>query len=49
MEENAYQRKRLETFFDEELIAWSKEIMQQYNTKGTTKDISKVLPLIKSL
>ena len=31
MEENAYQRKRLETFFDEELIAWSKEIMQQYN------------------
>lgn len=31
VEESAYQRKRLETFFDEELIAWSKEIMQQYN------------------
>ena len=31
MEENAYQRKRLETFFDEELITWTKEIMQQYN------------------
>lgn len=24
-------RKRLEDFFDEELISWSKEIMQQYN------------------
>ena len=31
MEENTYQRKRLETFFDNELINWSKEIMQQYN------------------
>ena len=31
VEESAYQRKRLEAFFDEELIAWSKEIMLQYN------------------
>ena len=31
IEESAYQRKRLEAFFDEELITWSKEIIQQYN------------------
>ena len=31
IDENAYQRERLETFFDEELVAWTKEIMQQYN------------------
>lgn len=30
VEENAYQRKRIEAFFDEEMINWSKEIMQQY-------------------
>ena len=31
IEESAYQRKRLEAFFDEELITWSKEIIKQYN------------------
>lgn len=30
VDESAYQRKRLEAFFDEELMTWSKEIMQQY-------------------
>ncbi|MBQ1257453.1 MAG: GTP pyrophosphokinase family protein [Clostridia bacterium] len=29
-EEGMLQRKRLEAFFDEELITWSKEIMQEY-------------------
>ena len=31
MEDSTQQRKRLESFFDEELITWTKEIMQQYN------------------
>lgn len=31
VETSDYQRKRLEEFFDENLITWSKEIMQQYN------------------
>jgi putative GTP pyrophosphokinase len=31
VEESAYQRKRIEAFFDEELRTWSREIMQQYN------------------
>ena len=31
IDESTYQRKRLEEFFDENLINWSKEIMQQYN------------------
>ena len=30
VDESAYQRKRLEAFFDEELMTWSKEIIQQY-------------------
>ena len=30
-EDSIQQRKRLESFFDEELITWTKEIMQQYN------------------
>lgn len=31
VKDSAFQRKRLEDFFDEDLITWSKEIMQQYN------------------
>lgn len=29
--DSAFQRKRLEAFFDEELITWTKEILQDYN------------------